>query len=182
MIRPAILLSTMIIAPLGCGGRANGSTVSTDSGSSSGLSIGSGSDAASDGGLGDIVDAETPDAIPVTCAAFSFVLEPDAAANMCAFTPADVECNSNADCTTYVKNDGCGCFDPIYGVNTKNTVRCYAPPCGVQLNPDGGIYMCPADASGLYTQDCEFVPDSLSVAVACVSHQCLTYAATPGSE
>jgi hypothetical protein len=165
MIRPALVTLTIALAwALGCGGRE---------------SAGSGSD--SGGGTGGILDAEIPDAFPATCTEYTFSLDPDAAADTCAFTPADVACNSNADCTTSVKV-GCGCLDPVYGVNTTSTARCVAPPCGVSLNADGGIYTCPADRSGLYTQDCQFVPDSLSVAVACVNNECITFAAAPGSE
>lgn len=183
MIRFALVLAILVV---GCGGRASGTRASgsgTESGSSAGAKIAGGSASGSESGNedGNILDAEVPDAFPATCTQYTFVLEPDAAANMCAFTPADVACNSNSDCTTYVKV-GCGCFDPIYGVNTKNTVKCFAPPCGAQLDADGGLYTCPSDVSGLYTQACQFVPDSLSVAVACINHQCLTYAATPGSE
>jgi len=67
-------------------------------------------------------------------------------------------------------------------VNIKNTVRCFAPPCAPQINADGGVYMCPSNAAGLYTQDCQLVPSMQSVTVACVKHQCLTFAAAPGSE
>jgi hypothetical protein len=169
--------STLIGCSLSSGPDGS-SGVGASSGAASGAA-GSGSDSGSEGGTGDILDAEIPDAFPATCTEYTFSL--DAAADTCGFTPADVACNSNADCTTYVKI-GCGCFDPVYGVNTTNTVRCVAPPCGVPLNADGGIYTCPADTSGLYTQDCRFVPDSLSVAAVCVNHQCLTYAVAPGSE
>ena len=165
---------TVLLAAFACGGRQSG----TNSGTSD---DGGGSDSGSDGGTGDTLDAKIPDAFPTTCAQFNFVLDPDAAANTCAFAPADVACNSNADCTSYVKL-GCRCFAPVYGVNIKNTVRCFAPPCAPQVNADGGFYMCPSDATGLYTQDCQFVPSMQSVAVACVKHQCLTFAAAPGSE
>jgi hypothetical protein len=161
---------------IGCSlssGRDGSSGAGASSGAGSGAT-GSGYDSGSEGGTGDILDAEIPDALPATCTEYTFSLDPDAAANTCAFTPTDVECDSNADCTTYVKV-GCGCFDPVYGVNTTNMVKCFAPPC----TP---MPACPANTSGLYTQACQLVADSSSVAVACVNHQCLTYAGAPGSE
>jgi hypothetical protein len=184
MIRHTLTISMFAMAAaLGCGGRAGGTSAGTSSGTmaESGSSSGSGSGAGSgsDFGTGDTLDADIPDAFPVTCAQYTFALDPDAAAEMCAFTPADVECNSTTDCTSYVKV-GCGCFSPVYGVNNKNTVKCFAPPCIGQISADGGIYTCPADTFGLYTQDCQFVADSQNVAVACVNHQCLTYAAVRG--
>jgi hypothetical protein len=192
-------LSISFLVLISCGGEVNVGGPQNDSGphssqnrsggsgapggsNSSGSGIGNGADSGVDGASGDMVDAGIPDPFPTTCAQFTFVLDPDAAANTCAFTPADVVCNSNADCTTYIDNSGCGCFDPIYGVNTANTVKCFAPPCAAPLSADGGVYTCPVDASGLYTQDCQFVPDSQNVTVACVKHQCLTLAAAPGSE
>jgi hypothetical protein len=188
MIRSTLVISTFaVVGAFGCGGRAGGSSTGTssgtgaESGSRSGAGTGSGSDSGSAGGTGATLDAEIPDAFPVTCAEYTFALDPDATAGMCAFTPADVACNSNTDCTSYAKI-GCGCFDPVYGVNTANTVKCFAPPCNAQLNADGGVYTCPSEASGLYTQDCQFVPDSQNVTVACVNHQCLTFASVPGSE
>jgi hypothetical protein len=93
-----------------------------------------------------------------------------------------VACNSNADCTTYVDDSHCDCFDPVYGVNIKNTIKCFASPCAPLLDADGGIYTCPANTSGLYAQNCQFVPDSQSIAVACRNHQCFTYAVATGSE
>ncbi len=184
---------------LGCGGKteetsngASGANLSSSgssgdtsetadaSTSSSGGSASSGDNASRSGSADE--DADLPDGFPVTCAQFTFVLTPGAGANACAFTPADVACNSNADCTTYVDDSHCDCFEPVYGVNVKNTVKCFAPPCAAQLDADGGIYTCPTNASGLYAQNCQFVPDSQSVAVACRNHQCFTYTVATGSE
>ncbi|MGD0676075.1 MAG: hypothetical protein ABSC94_11685 [Polyangiaceae bacterium] len=116
------------------------------------------------------LDAGLADAHSATCTGYAFEIELDAAPNTCAFTAADVACNTNADCTTYVKS-GCGCADPVYGVNQASTALCIAPPCVAPRTT------CDADASGLYTQDCQFVSDLPNVSVACVDHQCLTYAA-----
>jgi hypothetical protein len=204
MIRSALVISTIALAgALGCGGResrsspaltcndngtvhANGTFWACSDGCNScscnngeigstliGCSLSSGPDGSTgvgaSSGAGSGAGGRGYD-----CTEYTFSLNPDAAADTCSFTPADVTCNSNADCTTYVKI-GCGCFDPVYGVNTTNTVKCVAPPCSP-------MPACPANASGLYTQACQLVADSSSVAVACVNHQCLTYAGAPGSE
>jgi hypothetical protein len=171
----------------GSGGSSEISDASTSGSASAGSAGSSGhsSVSGSNGGTGDGLDAEVPDAFPVTCAQYTFALDPDAPANTCAITLADVACNSNADCTSY-RPPGCGCIEPVYGVNTtygvnvKGTALCPPPPCAPQTNADGGLYTCPVDASGPYTEDCQFVPGSQSVAVACVNHQCLTYAAGGG--
>ncbi len=185
MTRTALLIATTaVVAAFGCGGRESGTSASgsgADRESTSDSSGASSSASGNDGGPRNIVDAETPDAFSASCALFAFVIDAHAAANTCSFTPADVACNSNADCTFYVQV-GCGCFAPVYGVNTANTVKCFPPPCTPMLNVDGGLYTCPSNASGLYTQACQFVRDSLSVAVACVDHQCLTLPAAPESE
>jgi hypothetical protein len=140
-------------------------------------------DAETDGG--DSGMAEVPDAFPPSCNEFSFELEPDAAANTCAFTPADVACSTSADCVTQVMA-GCGCFQPVYGVNKMSTAVCIPPPC-----PALPTQTCLNDASaGYLTQDCQFVdsvqyagfpesPNETFAAVACVNHQCETYAAGP---
>lgn len=128
-----------------------------------------------DGGAGGTFDAEIPDAFPESCGQFKFALDPDAAPNTCAFTPADVACNTSTDCNSYGVN-GCGCIEPLYGVNEASTAKCIPPPCPPPLNG------CRADASGYGTQDCKLAPDLQHVAVACVNHQCMTYAVTVGSE
>ncbi len=117
----------------------------------------------------DAPDLEIPDAFPASCSEATFRLTPDAGPRQCAFTPADVSCNTNADCVPYTVV-GCGCFDLVYGVNKTSTAQCFPPPC-VPLNQD-------CDASGLYTQDCQFV-GSRTPGAACVNHQCLSFAGTP---
>jgi hypothetical protein len=181
MIRTTLLRSIVLVCALGCGGRASKTSAGmssgtvAESGSSSGSDVGSGSTQESDGGTIVAPDAETPSAFPVTCPQYTFALDSDAPANTCAITPADIACNSNADCTTYIDNSGCaagalpGCYEPIYGVNMTNTIKCSAPR--------------PVRAPGLYTQDCALVPGLQNVTVACVNHQCLSfYAGAPLSE
>jgi hypothetical protein len=158
------LLTALFILALGCGGKAQ---AGSGDGGGSGSSGSSGGGSGSSSGSGGIVAAEIPDAFPVRCAQYTFVLDPDAAANTCAFTPADVACSTNADCTTYVDVQ-CSCISPIYGVSTSSTARCTPPPC-----PQSD---CSSGASGFYTQDCQLVPNQQDVAVACVDHQCMTYA------
>jgi hypothetical protein len=165
----------------GTSGISSGSAASTSDDSSS-SSSGAGSDSGSDGTAGGAFDAEIPDAFPESCGQFTFALNPDAAPHTCAFTPADVACNRNADCEWYIAV-GCGCFQPVYGVNKVRTAACSPPPCPPPLAG------CPEDASGGYlTQDCQLVDNSpysrfidsgTTVAVACVNHQCMTYAAGP---
>jgi hypothetical protein len=152
---------------------------STDAGSSAGdgavVDGGQGAQEAGDAGAYDV-----PDAFPASCPQFSFPLRLDAAADTCAFSPTDVACTTDSDCVAYPVV-GCGCFDPIYGVNKTGTERCIPPPCPPPTEA------CAPDASGLYlTQDCQFVDNSIYtrtvvsgdiVKVACVNHQCETYAA-----
>lgn len=96
----------------------------------------------------------------------------DAAPRTCAFTPADVACDSDSDCTVY-QVVGCGCFDPVVGVNASSTAQCLPPPCPPPMpNP------CSPYGSGLTTQTCENVSQLSDVAVACVQHVCVTYAAS----
>ncbi len=157
--RHILAIGSLVIGPcalawVACGG--SGSSETSDAGSSSSGGPDSGTDAS--------FDALTPDAF-ADCA-WSLVLDPDAAPNTCAVTPADVACNTNADCTSFVRNM-CSCPVPIYGVNTANTVLCIPPPCVLLPPGDGGC-------QGPYeTQDCKVTQN---VAVACVNHQCMTYA------
>ena len=160
------------------GGDGIDATVSgSGSGGSSGSSSGRASDSGADSGTGATLDAEisdayageVPDAFPASCGPNAFVLRPDAAANTCAFTPADVACNTNADCSTYTAVS-CGCSDAVWGVNKTNTVRCIPPPCPPPANG------CDPDASGLYTEDCQLVPFDQTVVAACVNHRCLSFA------
>lgn len=154
------------------GGRGGGS-----GGSSSGVTTGRDSSGSSSSGGGDasdgVADVEIPDAFPASCSAASFPLTANVAPTQCAFTPADVRCDTNADCT-WQTTVGCGCFDLVYGVNRTSMVKCIPPPC-VPLMID-----CDASASGLYTQDCQFVPDPKHLAAACVNHRCLSFATQSG--
>ncbi len=117
--------------------------------------------------------SETSDA--ATCALFTF-------ANPCVPTPADVACNSNADCTLF-EFPSCGCTSLVYGVNHGALARlfpeCAPPPCVVASPPP---FPCVDAAVGLYTQDCELSPRSQNVLAACVDHQCRTYVPATGSE
>ena len=151
-------------------GGASGSGGESSSGSSSSGGVFDGAAADALPKTGGAVDAAVPDAFPADCGEVTLVLRPDAAPNTCAFTPADVACNTGTDCNSYLVN-GCGCIEPLYGVNTASTAKCEPPPCPPPL---GG---CPA--SGFETQDCKVVTDSQHVAVACVNHQCMTYAVGP---
>lgn len=106
----------------------------------------------------------------------TLVLQPDAAPDTCSFTPTDVACNANEDCTVYVKAN-CSCVKAAFGVNTASTAYCSGDlPCPP---PEPGTPGCVSDASGLGTQDCKLVPGLQQVAVACVNHRCLTYAIGP---
>jgi hypothetical protein len=98
-------------------------------------------------------------------------LTSDAAPRTCAFTPADVACDSDSDCTVY-QVVGCGCFDAVVGVNASSTAQCLPPPC-----PPPMSNQCSPYGSGLTTQTCENVSQLSDVAVACVQHVCATYAA-----
>jgi hypothetical protein len=195
MLRRIILPAVLLAPALACGGRAqavpgdgggDGSTSSSGGGSSggnaspggssgasdvsgggSGSSSGGGASSGSDAGADAAFDADVPDAFPANCGQYTLVIRPDAAPNACAFTPADVACNTSTDCTSYLVN-GCGCIEPLYGVNTASTVKCEPPPCPRED--------CQADASGFETQDCKLVQGSNQAAVACVNHQCMTYA------
>lgn len=113
--------------------------------------------------------SSSSDAFPASCGPNAFVLRPDAAPNTCAFTPADVACNTNADCSTYTPVS-CGCSNAVWGVNKTNTVRCIPPPCPPPMTD------CEPDASGLYTEDCQLVPFNHAVVAACVDHRCLSFA------
>ncbi len=126
------------------------------------------SGSSSGGGSAGPVDAVAPGAFPPSCAGYApLVLQPDAAPDTCAFTPADVACTESGDCVPYTRL-GCSCIDAVYGVTRSNMVRCAAPPCPPP--PEG----CPA--SGFVTQSCQVVNDLSQVAVACVNGQCKTYA------
>ncbi len=160
------------------GGNASSSgsssgTASSGGSSSGGVSSGSGS---SSGGATDASDtldagsAEVPDAFPATCSASAFALTPDGGLNECAFRPSDVTCDANADCVAYIAY-GCGCFYDVWGVNKSSTARCLPPPCVAPMDA------CDPDASGLYTQECRFVPyGTTNLAAACVNHRCLSFA------
>jgi hypothetical protein len=150
--------------------RAESDSGSADASSSGGAdadsSYGDTPGPGSDGEACATFDAPFPDAFPTSCPGQpDLALDPDAAPHTCAFTPADVACNTNADCTTHVVV-ACQCIDRVYGVNTANTLRCPPPLNG-----------CPSNASGYRTQDCQLVVKLQDIAVACVGHQCLTYAA-----
>ena len=92
------------------------------------------------------------------------MLKADAAPNTCAFTPADMACDTSGDCIPYTVIN-CGCIDGVYGVNKTNTVHCIPPPCP----PPPPINGC--TVSGLETQDCQLLAPQQDVAVACVNHQ-----------
>jgi hypothetical protein len=128
---------------------------------------GGGSDGASPGD-----DASDAGGDATCTAALSFV-EANPPPQACAFTPAEVACSTDEDCTTY-GIPACGCGGPIVGVNTTNTKMCVAPPCTPPLMPDGGIG-CAPDASGYETEDCETAPDISHVGVRCVDQQCVTF-------
>ncbi len=86
----------------------------------------------------------------------------------CAVTPAEVTCNTTADCAVYPSGQ-CGCVSGAYGVSASCGPRsCLPPPCPPP--PNG------CQVTGFYTQDCHLVPALANVGVACVDHQCLTYA------
>jgi hypothetical protein len=116
-------------------------------------------------------DAEIPDGFPTRCGQVSFVLTPDAAPKTCAISPADIACNTLADCTSYAVDVSCDCVIPVYGINKTNAVRCSPEPCPP---PATGC-----SVSGYQTQDCRLVTSWPDVAVDCVNHQCLTYASGP---
>lgn len=94
----------------------------------------------------------------------------------CGFTPTDVACDSSSECRTFTVPGHCGCGGQVVGVNTTSTgsiVRCpltYCPP------PPSGT-LCP-----LLTEHCEAIYDASNVAVACVDHQCVTYATAVGGD
>jgi hypothetical protein len=184
------LVTALFVLTLGCGGKTptgsaavdSGSTASPDasasgsgsgssSGSNSGGSSGSGSgdDSGGDGDSASPADGEIPDASPGSCGPFASADDPDGAPGMCGITPADVACTTDADCTSY-SVARCGCVDPVYGVNKASTAGCIPPPC----TPP--IQACAPDASGLETEDCQLVQDPTQVGVACVNHQCTTFA------
>ena len=150
---------------------------SGDSASNIGADSASGNDGSpsdgspSDAGIDDAFDVEIPDAFPTSCAPIVFTLVPDAAPNTCAFTPASVACDANADCVPYPVI-GCGCIDPVYGVNKTSTVRCVPPPCAlIPQSCDGG--------SGYESQDCRLAPGYNDFSAACVNHQCLSFVTGP---
>jgi hypothetical protein len=122
---------------------------------------------------------ETSDS--ATCALYTCAVDCDAA-DPCVPTPADVACNSNADCTWFVVEQ-CSCFSLTYGVNTGAFDRisraCPGPPCAVSsLNPP-----CVDAGTGVYTQDCQSAPlYPWRAAALCVDHQCRTYVPAIGSE
>ncbi|MGA2448965.1 MAG: hypothetical protein ABTD50_09845 [Polyangiaceae bacterium] len=105
-------------------------------------------------------------------AALSFI-EANPPPQACAFTPAEVACSTDEDCTTY-GIPACGCVGPVVGVNTTNTKVCVAPPCAPPVMPDGG-FGCAPDASGYETEDCQTAPDFSYVGVRCVDQQCMTF-------
>jgi hypothetical protein len=158
----------------GTSSSGSGSPVESGGGSSSGSSSsGGGADAEAADALpetGLAFDAAVPDAFPADCGVLTLMLRPDAAPNTCAFTPADVACDASDDCVPYTVPN-CGCVDGVYGLNKMGTVRCIAPPCPPPL--DG------CSVSGFETQDCQVVATQQHVAVACVNHQCMTYAVGP---
>ncbi len=91
-----------------------------------------------------------------------FALTPDAAPRTCTFTPADVACDANSDCTLY-EIVSCGCYNFAIGVSASNTAVCSPPPCAEA---------CPAPS--WVTQDCNVVPSLVDALVGCVDHRCLT--------
>jgi hypothetical protein len=163
------------------GAGSSGGTGSNSSGSGSASGSGGGSSSGSSGsgggadadtpdaltGSGEALDAAVPDAFPADCGVLTLTLRPDAAPNTCAFTPADVACDTSDDCIPYTLVS-CGCIDGVYGLNKTNAVRCIPPPCPPPING------CPV--SGLETQDCQVVATQQDVAVTCANHQCMTYA------
>ncbi len=200
LLRRTVAITAFFLAPgalgwIACGGGIGSSgavDASSESGSSSGAgSSGSGggrSSSSSSGGggadattadalpeTGRAFDAAVPDAFPADCGVLTLVLRPDAAPNTCAFTPADVACDASTDCIPYTVTQ-CGCVDGVYGLNTTNMVKCVAPPCAP---PPPGSAGCQPDNSGFEAQDCRLAADLQQVAVACVDHQCMTYAVGP---
>jgi hypothetical protein len=117
---------------------------------------------------GDAFDGAIPDgAFPGSCDQFSFELTPDATPGTCAFTIADVTCNTTSDCMPYTR-EGCGCIEPVYGVNKASTANCPALPCSPPF--------VPCQTSGFGAQDCQVVPQASQVGVSCVAHVCRTFA------
>ena len=164
------------------GSSGSSGTSSSGSGGASGSGGGSSSGSSSSGGgadadapdalpeTGGAVDAAVPDGLPADCGELTLMLRPDAAPNTCAFTPADVACDTSDNCFAYTMI-GCGCIDGIYGLNKAETVRCIPPPCPPPING--------CTVSGFETQDCQVVATQQDVAVACVNHECVTYAVGP---
>jgi hypothetical protein len=107
------------------------------------------------------------------CAATTVDLVPDAAPGTCAFTPADVACNTASDCKVLLRLD-CACYVPAVGVNVDSTAACLPPPC-TPPPADGGC-----ESTGYITQDCAMVGSINLVGVGCVDHQCRTFVIIPG--
>jgi len=110
-------------------------------------------------------DAAVPDAASCTS---TFGLDLDATPRWCELSPEDVACNAASDCTVLVVG-GCPCGGYAYGTNAASPELplCTTPACIPP--PSGG---CP----GYETEDCEFVPSTEEIGVACVAHTCLTFA------
>jgi hypothetical protein len=145
---------------IGCAGKAHGPGSEGDSGP--------------DG----VVDARVPDGFPANCVPFSPLRLPDASPDTCLVSAADLVCQTNEDCEPYFRRGCaiCGVFSVI-GLNKSNTVQCPAPPCAPPSQP-----VPPCVDSGFTTQSCQFVASYTDIAVACVNQQCMTYAASAGSE
>jgi hypothetical protein len=98
----------------------------------------------------------------------------DAAPGACAFTPADVACQTFDDCIPY-EIQSCSCTAKVIGVSKTSTAFCPPPPCPPPL-PDAGCF-----GPGSYeSQDCVVSSTIGQIIVACRNGRCLTEAALPG--
>ncbi len=122
------------------------------------------------GGSSGSTGAGPADSGPPVCALISvFPGEPSKPGGACPSTV--VACDDDTDCTTLTFNEEpCGCAHAIVGVNQSAGPGCVLPACSP--TSDCG----PADT--FQSQDCAVTSEPKSIAVRCVSHQCLTYASS----
>jgi hypothetical protein len=100
------------------------------------------------------------------CSDLALILDPDATPGTCEISPADVACDTAADCTLLMVGH-CGCTTDVYGVSKTSTASCPMPPCPPPING-------PCIGPGYETQDCMQTSYD-AIGVSCVGHTCRSF-------
>jgi hypothetical protein len=177
-------VAVAVLAAVACGGKAGGAAGTRDA---AGGDPSPGADATTDGAIA-IVDgqidaaesaagpdafvSEVPDAFPDDCVT-ALHLVAAAGKHLCELSPGDVACESTNDCVVNLIPLCCG--SDAVGANRDASFLCPPQNCPPPP-PPGPVNDCTPSVA---TEDCRVVAARQNVGVACVNHQCLTYAVGP---